>query len=107
LAKAGDNPSPEEMRGVLETLNGVDEKRALHESPELANVAGPYADFAATWSMRILHRLGWKQAKAADTVAAIRQQLETHFDAEQSRRLNKFLMPGVFSISLRTARLNP
>jgi sec-independent protein translocase protein TatC len=106
LAKAGDNPSPEEMRGLLEALNGVAEKRALHESAELANVAGPDADFAATWSMRILNRLGWKQAKAADTVAAIRQQLETHFDAEQSRRLNKLLLAGVFPDSLRKARLN-
>jgi sec-independent protein translocase protein TatC len=106
VAKADGNPTSDDMRGVMDALNSAAGKRALHESPELANIAGPDADIATTWGASVLHRLGWKSAKAADTVTALRQELETHFDAEQSRRLNKLLIAGVFPDSLRRARLN-
>jgi sec-independent protein translocase protein TatC len=95
-----------DTRRILEVLNGLAGKRELHQSPELADIAGPDADFAATATSKIRSYLGWKPQAGPDTVTQLREQLGERFDPEQSRRLNKLLIAGVFPESLRKARLN-
>jgi sec-independent protein translocase protein TatC len=106
LAKAADDPSPDEMKQVLEILNEMAGERQLHESAEFARVTGPDATITATWMTDFWTFLGRPQSKATDTVAVLRDELAKQFDAEKSRRLNKLLIASVFPNALRKARLN-
>jgi sec-independent protein translocase protein TatC len=106
LAKVSIDPSPDEMKQVLEILNDLADKRELHESAEFARVAGPDATITATWMTDFWTYLGWPPSKATDTVADLHDKLAKQFDAEKSRRLNKLLIASVFPNALRKARLN-
>lgn len=106
LAGVSGDPSPDDLKQILEVLNDLASKRELHESPELTAVIGPDADITATWATKIWAIFGRKPPIATDTVAALRHQLKEQHDADQSRRLNRLLIASVFPNSMRKARLN-
>jgi sec-independent protein translocase protein TatC len=106
LARITTQLSPEDVKQALEVLNDLAGQRAVHESPEFADISGPDTDVAATMVSKFWERLGYKAAPRKDTVAVLRKELEARFDAEKSRRLNKLLIAAVFPDSLRRARLN-
>ena len=71
--------TPEERRELLAILNDLAGKKELHSSPEFKPLAGV----------------------DAETTKQIRDSLADEFDAEQSRRLNRMLLAGLFPQSIR------
>jgi sec-independent protein translocase protein TatC len=95
-----------EISKVLQLLNALAGNRLLHESKELATLTGRDANVATTLTNQMRGIFSSKVAQTTDTIAQIREQLGKHFDAGQSRRLNKLLLAQVFPESLKTARVN-
>ncbi|HUE71508.1 MAG TPA: twin-arginine translocase subunit TatC [Pirellulaceae bacterium] len=79
LAKKTEPPSIEDRRQLLAILNDLAGKRELHDSPEFKPL------------------LGVEKATTDD----IRASLARRFDEEQSRRLNRMLLAGLFPQSIR------
>ena len=107
LAALDRTPTLAEQAEVLEMLNDLAGKKELHDAAELADLTGPDADSAAASLAQWLAKLfGRRPSAAGDTVGQLREQLQTKFDAETSRRLNKLLLARMFPDALRKARLN-
>jgi sec-independent protein translocase protein TatC len=79
LAGKTEPPSIEDRRQLLAILNDLAGKRELHDSPEFKPL------------------LGVEKA----TTDEIRASLASRFDEEQSRRLNRMLLAGLFPQSIR------
>lgn len=84
LGRSNEALSPDEELQLLAILNGLTGKRELHEAAEFKSIRGPFPD----------------------TVDSLRESLATSYQAEDSRRLNKFLLTGAFPDLLRAPRLN-
>jgi sec-independent protein translocase protein TatC len=106
VANASDSLPSEQQAQVLRVLNGLAGQRALHESAEFANLTGFDTDLVSSFATSLARLFGRKPAEQTDTIGQIRKQLESRFDPEQSRRLNKLLLARVFPEELRKARVN-
>src|SRR5262245_1634639 len=81
---SGGSVSQEQAAQVIAALNWLAGKRELHDSEEFKGLTGP----------------------DATVTQSIRKSIAEHFDAEQSRRLNKLLISSVFPDDLKKARIN-
>lgn len=79
LAKKTEPFSADDRRELLTVLNDLAGQRKLHESQEFQPLTGV----------------------DEPTTKGIREQLSKEFDAEQSRRLNRMLLAGLFPESIR------
>jgi sec-independent protein translocase protein TatC len=83
-AGSGDSVSQEQASQVIAALNWLAGQRELHDSAEFKGLTGP----------------------DASVTQGIRKSIAEHFDAEQSRRLNKLLISSLFPDELKKARIN-
>jgi sec-independent protein translocase protein TatC len=79
LAEKNESYSSDDRQRLLLVLNDLAGNRQLHESPEFSALPGV----------------------DEETTKGIRTQLAKKFDAEQSRRLNRMLLAGLFPQSIR------
>lgn len=84
MAKQEQGFTEQDRIDLLRLLNDLAAKRQLHDSPEFASLKG--VDEATTKN--------------------IREQLAKEFDSDQSRRLNRMLLAGLFPQSLRPPEAN-
>lgn len=105
LAAASGPLTAAQRSEVLQMLNDVAGKPALHEAPEMAGFSGPDGGLTATLGSRIAQLFGFSADKS-DTINKLRQDIAKGASPELTRRLNKLLLAKVFPDSLRKARLN-
>jgi sec-independent protein translocase protein TatC len=87
--KDNKNFGAEDRRALVEILNSLVEKRDLHEAE----------------AFRDLTKLSQDDVLVA-SVEAVRARLDGHFELDQSRRLNRFLLGAMFEPYIRRPRTN-